>query len=167
MAYVIPDRVCTLCGGPLGYGNRSGFCRQSPECKRAGHETWRITSDKYKTVDPYIYALYFSDLELLKIGKSTTPVYAMIKTALHAPVKQGLNADESSAALIWTKPGGLREEQFMHAYFAYKYPPPWDYRGSTHSHEWYYVKAVSIDSLLVQLEEVWSLNPSVREQVSA
>lgn len=59
---------------------------------------------------------------------------------------------------IWDRPGGLREEQFMHAGLSFKYPYP-PTISKNRASEWYAVGVEPVEKITLKLEEVWGLMP--------
>lgn len=106
-------------------------------------------------VSPYVYALHFPGIEIFKIGKSTS-AYSPLAIAQGSLRKKGI--DGSSGIEVWRREGSYREEQFLHAHFAYCYAPAFE--TGTKASEWYKVPGVPLAALIERLEHVWSIRPA-------
>lgn len=140
---------CRICGVPTTA--ESGYCTRTLECRRKNLELWSISLGGERRI---VYGILFPKLGILKVGKWSNRVGSPLKSAEHHLKKQGL---VDSGIEIWETAGGVREEQFMHAYLAFSYPPA--FTKSTRASEWYLVSDVSAEDLISHLDEIAATMP--------
>jgi hypothetical protein len=116
-------------------------------------ELWSISLGTERRV---VYGILFPVPGILKIGKWSNRVGSPLKSAEHHLRKQGMT---DSGVEIWEMPGGVREEQFMHAYLAFSYPPA--FTKSTRASEWYLVANVSAEDLVSHLYAIAAMMPKI------
>lgn len=151
-------KSCQLCGGRVGNNNVYGFCFSNEECRLAAHaasERAQRRAGKQRR-ESHIYAVHFSDEDLLKVGKSTYYSPWVTCGARRQARQRGFDIT-SRGVHIWDRPGDLREEQFMHAALSFKYPHPLTV-GRNRASEWY-VTDEPAEKIILKLEEVWNLMP--------
>lgn len=150
-----PDRTCLGCGAFIQVNNVYGYCTANPACrKESGRHHKKAWLGRQRAYE-HLYAYHFTEPGLLKVGKTLVPATYSLRMA-----QRNLMAFHEIEACVglcfWVRAGGIREEQFVHAYLAYEYPYP-TWAGPRKAGEWYQVDGEPIENIIDRLNYIWSI----------
>lgn len=144
------------------YRARERIQNQNHRRELAKDPEYSVQRRKSRTVDPYLYAVWSPEAEIMKTGKSTGT--DSLLSSVRSKLKRMNSVDIMDFTCIWTAPGDERHEAFVQSCLSFEYFQPFGI-GKKLS-EWFSTNGKTLDEIVIDLNRIYAKIPLLKTVVS-